>query len=99
MTGWLMSLGVETDVIQLRKTLMTFAEAVQVLVDMASRWGENAEEAFPRRIEAEDNEAECARLADGDEDLLQDIGEVRDLWRAIEIVRGHMNKAVEAAPR
>ncbi len=78
---------------------MTFCEAVQVLVDCASRWAENAEEAFPRRINADDTDDVLIQLA-LEVSVLPDAAiEIRDLWKAVEVATSHLNKPVDGAPR
>jgi hypothetical protein len=64
---------------------VTKEEAIAIVVDIASRWGENAEEDFRVRITAEmtDEQCEAARTEWHD---LEDVTEVRDLWRAIELL-------------
>lgn len=78
---------------------MTVSEAIQVLVDCASRWGENAEEDFARRVKAGDDDKTCLRNAIESGSDPETVIEVRDLWRAIEVASVHLNKIVEGAPR
>jgi hypothetical protein len=64
-------------------------KALEIVMDIAARWGENAEEQFPSRIKADDTDAtlaEYARQPDGevDEVELEDATTIRDLWRALE---------------
>lgn len=60
-------------------------EAIAVLVDMATRYTENAEEVFPRRITCVDTDEEIAKWADQgyDEDDLETAREIRDCMRAL----------------
>jgi hypothetical protein len=67
---------------------MTKTEAIRIVCDMAGRWGENAEEGCARRILPEDTDEACIGLAEpegfpGPEDVI----EIRDLWRAIDLLR------------
>lgn len=80
---------------------MTLTTAVQILVDCASRWGENAEEEYTRRIKTSDSIPDLEKLlTEGDRDfLLNQAIEIRDLWRAIEVAQREINKPIEAAPR
>jgi hypothetical protein len=63
---------------------MTRAEAIAILIEYAGRWAENMEEGFLRRIEAGDDDAVLAEKA-GDE--IEEAREVRDVWRAIEVLQ------------
>jgi hypothetical protein len=78
---------------------MTTSEAIQVLVDLAGRWGENAEEDFSRRISANDTDEDCAKIAADSQHETEDVLEVRDLWLAVEVASKEINKAVQPAPR
>lgn len=85
---------------------MSLSEAVQILVDIASRWGENAEEDFARRIDASDTDEALKALVEDDKvndqiDVYrqQTAIEIRNLWRAIEIANKEFSSKVEAAPR
>lgn len=71
--------------------MMTEQEALRVLVDMAGRYGENAEEAFSRRVTSSDTDDDCKAIADASEVGAAEVIEIRDLWRAIEFG----NKALE----
>jgi hypothetical protein len=85
---------------------MSLSEAVQILVDISSRWGENAEEEYSRRINANDDD-EALRALVNDDRVDEQIDEyrretaieIRDLWRAIEIANREFNNKVEGAPR
>jgi len=64
----------------------TRREAIALLMDIASRWGENAEEDFVRRIKPDDTDEECERIAiDGGNDV-EDVLEMRDLWRSVRLM-------------
>lgn len=65
--------------------IKTKAEALAHVLDIASRWGENAEEGFKARVTAEHTDEECAALAD-DVSEPDDVIEVRDLWLAIKML-------------
>jgi len=78
---------------------MAVTEALQILVDIAGRWGENEEEKFPRRIKAEDKNIDLANMIGNDDYTLADAAEIRDLWRAIEVIQEEFSKPIEAAPR
>lgn len=78
-------------------TEMTVQQAIQILVDVTSRWTENAEEAFARRINADDTDDVLATLIDSDQ-TLEDAIEVRDNWRAIEVVLREFGN-IKGAPR
>src|SRR5512139_2009649 len=87
-------------------TDMTVSEAIQILVDVASRWGENGEEAFSRRILPTDTDADCRQIAiasagegESADNYYDDIIEIRNLWIAIEVAQREINKPVNGAPR
>jgi len=71
---------------------MTRDEALQIVIDLATRWGENAEEALPTRLTAEMTDDDLDKIV-GDSDMATDdydretAREVRDLWRAIAILQ------------
>lgn len=71
---------------------MTYVEALEKLISVATAWGENQEEGFSRRVTARDTDADCEQLAGGDLDELSDILEVRDLWEAAEIVNAEIER-------
>lgn len=58
--------------------------ALEIVIDIAARWGENTEEGFARRVLAEDDDATCEKLADDSMVEVEDVTELRNLWRAIE---------------
>jgi hypothetical protein len=85
-------------------TTMNTAKALAIVCDMASRYGENYEEGFSRRITADDSDEACQAVVDqcaGEYDL-DDVLEIRDLWRAINTLQmvqaqegcEHFDKAV-----
>jgi hypothetical protein len=87
---------------------MTLQEALDHVCGIATNWGENAEEAYTRRIEASDTD-EILRDKAGpgaDEADLDSMREIRDLWRAIEMLRtgrstsvfGYFTEKLGAAP-
>ena len=78
---------------------MSLTEAIQVLVDCASRWAENAEEAFPRRITAADTDEALRELALQSGEPLDAAIEIRDLWKAVVIAVAHLDRPIEGAPR
>jgi hypothetical protein len=64
---------------------------------MASRYGENYEEGFSRRITADDSDEACQAVVDqcaGEYDL-DDVLEIRDLWRAINTLQSADADAVD----
>jgi hypothetical protein len=67
-------------------------------MDMAGRWGENAEEEFTRRINAEDTNEDLEKITLSKGELERAI-EIRDLWMAVKIVEANLNKIIEGAPR
>lgn len=71
---------------------MTREQALAHVIDIASRWGENAEEGLPTRISEEMLENDAlfqSVLADiGDDEYERELAsEIRDLWRAIRILQ------------
>ena len=71
---------------------MTREQALAHVIDIAARWGENAEEGLPTRISEEmlENDALFQSVLDdiGDDEYERDLAtEVRDLWRAIAILQ------------
>lgn len=71
---------------------MTEQEALAILLDIASRWGENAEEGFARRVTVDDTDQKCQDNADLSGAMLDEVTEVRDLWRAVKLLaptKGH----------
>jgi len=75
-------------------TPMPLAEALPILIDMAARYGENAEEMFIRRPTADMTDEQCAALAAETDDEVSDVIEIRDLWRAVDAA----NAALAASP-
>jgi hypothetical protein len=65
---------------------MTDKEAIDILLDIASRWGENVEEGFANRVNATDSDETCKLNATKSEVELEEVIEVRNLWRACEIM-------------
>lgn len=64
-------------------------EALAIVIDMATRYGENAEEALPRRLEATDTDDAIRAMFAGQENDAEELNEafeIRNLWRAIEVV-------------
>jgi len=70
---------------------MTLHEALPILIDMASRYGENFEEGFTRRVTADTTDEECATIA-GDDYGTDEVIEIRDLWRAIKVANAAIAK-------
>jgi hypothetical protein len=66
---------------------MTTKQALEILSDMASRFGENAEEGFARRVTSNDSDESCQENADKSDNDVSDVIEIRDLWRAIDRVQ------------
>jgi len=62
---------------------MTTKQALSIVIDIASRWGENTEEGFSTRIQPEMTDADCKEIAEASGEELDNVLEVRDLWRAI----------------
>jgi hypothetical protein len=68
---------------------MTDDEALDIVLSIASLWGENAEEAFSRRIQSTDTDETLLEIVDGNRDDLEDAKTLRSLWQAIEhLTRG-----------
>ncbi|HEY2242611.1 MAG TPA: hypothetical protein VGH47_00120 [Xanthobacteraceae bacterium] len=69
---------------------MTHDDALDLVISIASTWGENAEEAFPQRLTATTSDAEIRRMLTepdySDEDIKAAVV-VRDLWLAISILQ------------
>jgi len=65
---------------------MTRADAIALVTAIAERWGENAEEAFARRIEAFDSDEQCQQIAAASDATVEEVVEVRDLWRAVALL-------------
>jgi hypothetical protein len=66
---------------------MNQQNAITHVLDIASRWGENAEEAFARRVKVQDTIEDCTENAKLSGAELFEVVEVRDLWRAIEALQ------------
>ncbi len=74
---------------------MTKQEAIDVLIDLASRWAENMEEGFAARIDKDDDDDTLVdklglQLDDPD---LDDAKQVRDCWRAVYLLGQPNRKA------
>ena len=70
---------------------MTKQRALEIVIALASRWGENAEESFSRRIQASDTDeqlAEIVRRSYGKDSTLGLASDIRDLWRAVDVLNG-----------
>jgi len=61
---------------------MTVLEALPILLDYASRWGENFEENFSERIDADMTDEQIKSLIDPELDDLDEAIGLRNLWRA-----------------
>jgi len=65
-------------------------QALQIVSDYASRWGENFEEQFPERLEASmtDEQVKAIITRDGTTDTfdIEEAISLRDLWRALQTV-------------
>ena len=66
---------------------MTVLEALPILLDYASRWGENFEENFSERIDADMTDEQIKSLIDPELDDLDEAIGLRNLWRALETIR------------
>jgi hypothetical protein len=71
---------------------MSTAAALALVVDIASRWGENEEEGFSRRLTDEDTDEDARAVADDGGADPDDGIEVRDLWRAIKTLQRIVNQ-------
>jgi len=65
---------------------MSMSEALGIVADIASRWGENQEEGF-NRVQADATDDECKQIAAENEFEADEVLEVRNLWRAIDVVK------------
>ena len=63
---------------------MNAAEALTVVMDIACRWGENMEEGFSERVTASTPDEELVERSENADEDLEELTEVRNLWRAIE---------------
>lgn len=70
---------------------MTREQAIAIVIDIASRWGENSEEQLPRRVTAADSDDDLIAMLKGETDVddydLETAKECRDLWKAIDILQ------------
>jgi hypothetical protein len=68
---------------------MTRVEAIDIVCDIASRWGENAEEGLPSRIDPGMNDEQLRALTGtiGDEYDYELAVELRNLWKAVALLR------------
>ncbi len=62
---------------------MTRDEALDVVIAAAELWAENDEEAFARRVEADDSDERCDDLAAQSSVMPAEVKAVRDAWRAL----------------
>jgi len=76
---------------------MTRQQALTILLDIATGYGENAEEGFTRRILATDSDEACAELADRDGYDADDVIEISDLWQAAELINAEIATTAEGA--
>jgi hypothetical protein len=68
---------------------MTKQRALEVVIELASRWGEKAEGSFSRRIQASDTDgqlAEMVRRSYGKDGTLGLASDIRNLWRAVDVL-------------
>lgn len=65
---------------------MTKEEAIAIVCSIAARFGENAEEGFSTRIEASMTDEQCKVIADNSGAEEDEVKEIRDLWRACELL-------------
>ena len=65
---------------------MTHAEAIAIVLDFACRYGENAEEGFSSRVNADMDDAACLRIAMLGLNDADEVREIRDLWRAVKLL-------------
>lgn len=65
---------------------MSRKQAVRVLADFASRFGENFEEDFSERLTPTTTDEQCATIAAKSDHEVDTVLEIRDLWRAIELL-------------
>ncbi len=73
---------------------MGLVQALEILTDIASRYGENAEEDFSQRLNAQSTDAEVKHVAENSEGYeVSDVTEIRDLWRAVEVAQKYINNA------
>jgi hypothetical protein len=78
---------------------MKLRQALEILLDMSGRYGENTEEGFNRRVRPDDSDAMCATLIDqGEAQTPADVIEIRDLWQAHKII-SQMLESTKAGDR
>lgn len=71
-------------------------DAVDVIVDLAGRWGENAEEELPHRLSGKESDQELTDMLRGADPQgrepegweVDNAKRIRDLWRATGVLRG-----------
>jgi hypothetical protein len=63
---------------------MTPAEALDVVLAIAEQWAENAEEHFNRGVEPDDSDEQLIEIAPDNLGLTR---QVRDVWRALDVLR------------
>ena len=72
---------------------MTTNEALDTVIGIAALWGENIEEAFRFRLDAEDSDERVKEAVDYNKDGdpvpsdLEDATRVRDLWKAMKVLK------------
>lgn len=70
---------------------MTRDEAIDILIDVAGRWAENAEEGLPSRLDAllcHDDQIFEHYLSELEDDWERDMArDVRAVWQATELLR------------
>ena len=80
---------------------MTRDEAIDHVIGIATMWGENAEEAYPRRITKDMTDDDLRELLKGSEDLdqddLEDARSIRDLWIAIDVLTNNKPRPLSEA--
>ncbi len=66
---------------------MSIDEAVIILMDLAARYGENAEEIFIHRVKDTDDDETCIELAEQSQVQADEVIEIRDLWKAVQVAK------------
>ena len=66
---------------------MTRDQALAHVIDVATRFGENAEEGFAQRVRATDSDSQCAAIAEASGAELEEVTLIRDLWRSVELLQ------------
>jgi hypothetical protein len=63
-------------------------EALALVIDIAVRWAENAEEAFASRVTPDASDEACQNITDYSQSSVElaDVIEVRNLWRAVDVL-------------